>query len=821
MSDGNLVAYTPPGPVAARFHQSEARVRCILGPVGSGKSSSCVMEIIRHTIAQQPYAKMRRARWAIIRNCYDDETEVLTDKGWRLFKDLSAEDKVATLYDGKRLGFEKPSYYYSAPYKGEMVDFENEGVNFSVTPNHKMYVSKQRTRNKVWTDYELKFAQDIEGSISHRVKRDAEWQGESTHTPQFFEWLGFWFAEGCSNIYYSGEVKRYQCVIVQKKSENFEYIRNLFSEANLPITESVREDGCHIFRLQSNSDTKMLIRELSTCGKSTDKFLPSWVRNAPAEHLQAFIKGFLAGDGHKNYAYTSSKQLADDLQDVALRAGMVANISSRDRSQVKNETGHQQSCAEYTVTFVGKAKYQPTLKTQGYAKKYKGWSRREYDSMVYCVEVSTHVIYVRRRGKAFWCSQTYPELKSTTIKTFQQWVNGSVAPMKWDAPISAHLRIKDIGDGTGVDLEIIFIAIDSPNDTGKLRSLELTGAWVNEASELPKQVIDMVTQRVGRYPKKDQGGATSKFSVIMDTNPPDDDHWWYRLSEGEWPDGWEFFKQPGALLDDPDSENPDIIRYKPNPEAENILNISEGYDYYLKMVAGKTREWIKVFVQANYGTTADGKPVFPEYNDKMHVAEKPLEVLRNTPIYLGWDFGLTPACIIGQITPRGQLIILDELIADDMGIRNFANDIVKPLLANKYPNHRIISTCDPAGNQRAQTDEVTCQQELYFAGIATDLAPSNDFIQRREAVAYFLTRMTGDGPGILLDPSVKMLRKGFIGGYRFERVQASGERFKDRPCKDKFSHPHDALQYLCMGARGSSYRPRVRAVKDVSAAGWT
>lgn len=427
-----------------------------------------------------------------------------------------------------------------------------------------------------------------------------------------------------------------------------------------------------------------------------------------------------------------------------------------------------------------------------------------------------------RRARWAIIRNTYPELKSTTIKTWQQWIPTNIAPMKWDAPITATLKIKDIGDGTGVELEVIFIAIDSPQDTGKLRSLELTGAWINEASELPRAVIDMVTQRVGRYPKKDQGGEHTKFSVIMDTNPPDDDHWWYKLAEeGNTPDGWEFFRQPGALIDEVDPNDPEKFTYKPNPEAENIFNLSEGFDYYLKMVSGKTREWVKVFVQANYGTTADGKPVYPEYNDKVHTSPTPLLYNRQAPLYLGWDFGLTPACVIGQLTPRGQLVILEEIVSDDMGINEFANDIVKPVLANKYAHARIISMCDPAGNQRAQTDEVTCQMELFRAGIPTELAPSNDFIQRREAVAYFLTRMTSDGPGFLLDPAAKTLRKGFLGGYRFERVQASGERYKDRPCKDKYSHPHDALQYLCMAVRSGAYRPRAKQIAEVSAKGWT
>ena len=440
-----------------------------------------------------------------------------------------------------------------------------------------------------------------------------------------------------------------------------------------------------------------------------------------------------------------------------------------------------------------------------------------------CVEIMRHTLeQVPHNGvrRARWAiiRGTYPELKSTTIKTWEQWFPSDLSPIKWDAPITSRIKIKDTGDGYGLDLEIVFIAIETAQDTGKLRSLELTGAWVNEASELPKEVIDMVTQRVGRYPAKRDGGPTFPC-VIMDTNPVDDDHWWYKMAEEGTPDGWEFFDQPGGLKRCQDDEG--NVWYEPNEDAENIFNLPGGYEYYLRMVAGKDPDWIKVFVLGQYGTTADGKPVYPEYNDAVHCADEELQVNKSAPIYLGWDFGLTPACIIGQISPKGQLLILEEFIAEDMGIRQFAAEVVKPALQNKYAGIKFISRGDPAGVNRSQTDERTCYQELLEVGIVSEPVDTNDFIPRRESVAFFLNRMAGGEPGLLLSPNCRTLRKGFIGGYRYERLKVAGERYRDRPAKDKFSHPHDALQYLCLAARGGSGTVRVKQVKRASSKAWT
>ena len=72
---------------------------------------------------------------------------------------------------------------------------------------------------------------------------------------------------------------------------------------------------------------------------------------------------------------------------------------------------------------------------------------------------------------------------------------------------------------------------------------------------------------------------------------------------------------------------------------------------------------------------------------------------------------------------------------------------------------------------------------------------------RREAVASTLTRLVDGSPGLLLSPACKMLRKGFAGGFHYRRVRVAGdERYHDRPDKNAFSHPHDALQYMLCGA---------------------
>ena len=383
---------------------------------------------------------------------------------------------------------------------------------------------------------------------------------------------------------------------------------------------------------------------------------------------------------------------------------------------------------------------------------------------------------------------TFGELKSTTLKTWAQWFPGEVAPVKWDSPISSNINFW-LPDKTRVKAEVLFFPLDRPEDVGKLRSLELTGAWINEASEISKAALDMLTQRVGRYPPKKYGGPTWS-GVVMDTNPPDDDHWYYRMAEKEHPKGWKFFRQPGGLIEQEG-------RFLPNPEAENIENLPGGYEYYQRMLAGKSREWIKVFVLGNYGTISDGKPIYPEWNDEIHV--KSVEANPELPLILGFDYGLTPACVICQVTPHGTLIVLDELFSKEMGIRQFSRDVVRPHLAVNYPRMRISGVGDPAGMARKDTDEKTCFMVLAEEGFACAPASTNSFAGRREAVAKYLTRLSDGKPAFQLDPRCDMLRRGFNGRYQFKRLQVVGEeRFRDVADKNDASHLHDALQYACL-----------------------
>ena len=383
---------------------------------------------------------------------------------------------------------------------------------------------------------------------------------------------------------------------------------------------------------------------------------------------------------------------------------------------------------------------------------------------------------------------TYRELEDTTMQTWFDWFPKSLG--HWVAKSMTHIvefpwtDVNGVPDGTRVRAEVLFRALDRPNDIKKLLSLELTGAWVNEARELPYPIIRMLRARCGRYPRKIGGKHGPTFyGVIMDTNPPDDDHWWYKMFEEKRPNSWKLWRQPSGLSD----------------EAENIKNLPE--TYYEDMMEGNDQAWIDVYVHGKYGFVIEGKPIYPEYKDDVHCSAEFLEYDETLELHIGIDFGLTPAALFAQKSPTGQWRIIDELVTEDMDAKSFGKELHTKIL-KEYRDARLQITGDPAGEQRAQTDKQTPFDMLHSEGINAVPAHSNDVTLRRDAMADPMKRLDFVGePAFMVSPKARRFRKAMMGGYKYRRLQVSDEeRFHDKPDKNMYSHVAEAGQYLFLGA---------------------
>lgn len=458
-----------------------------------------------------------------------------------------------------------------------------------------------------------------------------------------------------------------------------------------------------------------------------------------------------------------------------------------------------------------------------------------------------------RRSRWAIVRNTATSIESTTYKTCRDWIRPEFCRYQ-GRPKTGHAQFPHVDGKTWVDLELLFIGLDRPDDVQKIFSLELTGAWINEAKWLPKMIIDALRGRLGRYPREADGGP-SWTGLIMDTNPPPEDHWWYQFAElGEWRGRgvdeysldygkmlywleyfglgteesktqarqiikdlktvaskfdigtWQFFRQPGALVKAPDGT------WIPNVHGENVENHKLGYLYWLQALPGNSPEWIRVYIEGQYGSVFDGKPVYETvFRDDWHVAKKQLEVYRNIPLRLGWDWGNTPAVSIAQLSPKGQYRNLREFLCEGGGLRKFVETVVRPALQNEFHGLPVLSVGDPSGAAKDQRQGLSCLDEMESLGIPTLEAPTNDLEQRIEAVRNLLSTAYDGEPGYLADPRCARLISGFRGGYHYPRVQASGGmRWHQNPEKNEYSHIHDALQYDAVALKGVKRREERR-----------
>lgn len=416
-----------------------------------------------------------------------------------------------------------------------------------------------------------------------------------------------------------------------------------------------------------------------------------------------------------------------------------------------------------------------------------------------------------RRSRWGVVRNTFGELSQTTIKTIFQWL----PPAHFGRYVQQQ-HTYTVKAFPGAEFELTFLALDRPDDVKRLLSLELTGAWVNEAREVPWSVIEVLQGRVGRYPAKKDGGP-SWHGVFMDSNPPDSDSKFFRFfEERAWLKSFNESKAAGDLPADMMPDDFAVIFKQPSgrsPNAENLTNLPGGRLYYTRLATGKAPEWVKVYVDGQYGFVVEGKLVYPEYSDAIHCRKA--DPVEGVTIVRAWDFGLTPACTFNQILPTGQWLLFDEMTSDNMSVDQFSDEVLEHCARAFKGRVTFEDYGDPAGQNRAETDKRSAFDILQAKGINIQPAMSQEPSFRQESVRKPLRTLVNGEPQFILHPRCKMMRKGFMGGYHRRRMQTSGpERYSEKPEKNEYSHVHDSAQYFAVQHFGSGLIERARDEDD-------
>lgn len=342
--------------------------------------------------------------------CYDDKTEILTENGWKFFKDLKDTEKVFTLNLKNKKWEIQNGIKREYDFKGNMIQINNKsGIDLVITPNHRCLI-ENKNKNK----FDIVNAQDLPSRF-HIPKNMGKFKGKKYHSflfnsnfysrydintkemkkikipekkiriKDFIEFLGYFLSEG-----YVSQ-KDYNITLSQKENKTKQKMRDVLNRMNIDFYESGE------FNIGFNS--KQINNYLRQFGTQEKRYIPEWIKNINEENLKILLNSLMKGDGNivknKNSVYlrytTISKQLANDVQEIGLKLGYFTDILFE-----KNRYG-----------MVYRVGLKDNKRLTEIRKERKHIENKFYKGKVYCVTTKNGIVMVRRNGKSCWCGNSW------------------------------------------------------------------------------------------------------------------------------------------------------------------------------------------------------------------------------------------------------------------------------------------------------------------------------------------------------------------------------------------------------------------------------
>jgi len=344
-------------------------------------------------------------RWG----CYDEKTEVLTKAGWKFFREVQPQDEFFTLTEQGVIELHKASRYVEKPYSGDMYHFKTKLLDIMVTPDHSMYIMPPRKPT-----YRFMSAKDITYSRVG-IKQSGTWKGlerdafvlpmirvanrtfkeRHLNMNDFLEFLGYYISEGSLNKRTCKRGHQYYVRLTQFKVESRLRMVRCIQRLNFKMYDYGKDLIINDFQLYLY---------LEKLGHSHQKYVPEEIKELSARQLRILLDAMILGDGTRTrcggmHYYTTSGALANDVQEIGLKAGYITSWSVDGRlGKVNSGKIHRYTCK--AVSF-----YSKSSKAGSFVLREQ-ITKEPYVGMIYCVVVPNHTLFVRRNGKVAWCGNT-------------------------------------------------------------------------------------------------------------------------------------------------------------------------------------------------------------------------------------------------------------------------------------------------------------------------------------------------------------------------------------------------------------------------------
>jgi thymidylate synthase (FAD) len=339
--------------------------------------------------------------------CYDDATDVLTDVGWKAWPNVDGSELFATRTVDGRLEFQPALRLVRKEYRGHMIGFKGMSIDLLVTPDHRVLASGMTTRDgRIRPRYSLRPAHSVLWR-SHRHVTTAEWSGERIEWFQFdgqrlspeplLQLIGFFIGDGYLSA--SNHI-----VFNPRKSRERLFLKRISGEAGLEL----REWRHGRLAVAMGPKLRSLFAE---CYSDREKVIPPRLLGLSRPLLESLYEGLLQSDGSihersgkadRHTYHTTSKHLADQLQELALKLGRSASLRPQ---RFTPGDGRYGSLPRWRLTIHNERNSRPALcRTRSAADTQMGVEF--YNGAIHCVEVPNHTLYVRRNGYPVWSGNT-------------------------------------------------------------------------------------------------------------------------------------------------------------------------------------------------------------------------------------------------------------------------------------------------------------------------------------------------------------------------------------------------------------------------------
>lgn len=212
-------------------------------------------------------------------------------------------------------------------------------------------------------------------------------------------------------------------------------------------------------------------------------------------------------------------------------------------------------------------------------------------------------------------------------------------------------------------------------------------------------------------------------------------------------------------------------------------------------------------VEGAYAYAQEGEKVTPEYHDTVegrpyHYTGKPIQVIPGAMGFRSWDGGHWPTCVIGQITPSGRLHFIHCFRGEHIGMKQLIETQVKPIIAMYYGKVTDwLDTGDPSLITGDDSDIEQSPARVIEKEFKTVYQGASHWPAVKEPMKTALNLTIDGKPYVQVGSGAEILHKALRGGWHYLTTN-SGQVIRDKPVKDKHSHPGDCFGAICLKLLG-------------------